>query len=199
MPIADFFIVRILDYIRKETDHDEDDIDMMRYSLQAILWEIEKTIYLALIFIILGFGWEILAAMVAVMTIRPTAGGFHSSTVWGCFFWTLFGFSLAIFVLPNIPLVNLTVVAVGLFSLVTTYIATPTRSKQMRAIADTSKDGQKKIKATAITIVWFVLLFFNQEHALAPAVLWIIFLQNLQLLIEYLKQKHEASVLIGVK
>lgn len=198
MPIADFFIVRILNYIRRETEHDEDEIDMMRYSLQAILWEIEKTIYLLIIFIVLGFGWEILAAMVSVMTIRPTAGGFHSSTVWGCFFWTLLGFSLALLVLPNIPLVNVTVVAVGLFSLVTTYIATPTRSKQMRAIADTSKDGQKKIKATAITLLWFVVLFFNQGNFLAPAVLWIIFLQNLQLLIEFLKQKHEASILEGV-
>lgn len=199
MPIADFFIVRILNYIRRETEYEEDDIDMMRYSLQAILWEIEKTIYLALIFIALGLGWEFLAAVVAVMTIRPYAGGFHSSTVWGCFFWTLFGFVLALIVLPHVPLVNMTVAAVGLFSLVTTYIATPTRSKQMQAIADTSKDGVKKIKATVATLVWFFLLFFNQGNFLAPAVLWIIFLQNLQLLIEYIKQKYNASTLEEVK
>jgi len=37
-----FFIPRLLDYLRRETEYDEDDIDMMRYSLEAILWEIEK-------------------------------------------------------------------------------------------------------------------------------------------------------------
>jgi len=38
------------------------------------------------------------------------------------------------------------------------------------------------------------VLFLNQAHFLAPAVLWIIFLQNLQLIIEYLKQRHEKKV-----
>lgn len=189
MPIADFFIVRILNSIRVETDYDEDDIDMMRYSLQAILWEIEKTVYMVIIFTLLGHHWPFFAAMFAVMTIRPNAGGFHSSTVWGCFGWTMLGFSLAIFVLPHIPLNDLTVLLVALFSLVTTFIATPVRSLQKERIADKSKDGQKKFKATAVTVIWFVVLFLNQTNFLAPAVLWIIFLQNLQLLIEYVKRK----------
>jgi len=189
MPIADFFIVRILNAIRRETEYDEDDIDMMRYSLQAILWEIEKTIYLAILFTWLGYGWHFLASIVAVMTIRPTAGGFHSSTVWGCFFWTLFGFVLAFFVLPLIPLGNMTVILVGIFSILITYIATPVRSKQMERIADTSKDTQKKYKATIITIIWFIVIFMNQDFFLTEVVMWIIFLQNVQLIIEYMRKK----------
>jgi accessory gene regulator B len=189
MPIADFFIIRILDSIRRETDYDEDDVDMMRYSLQAILWEIEKTIYLFIIFTLLSHQWQLLAAMFAVMTIRPYAGGFHSSTAWGCFWWTLFGFLLAIFALPHVPLTNLLLLIVALFSIVTTFIATPIRTLQKERIADKSKDGKKKFKATIITIIWFIILFLNQTNALAPVVVWTIFLQNFQLLIEYLKRK----------
>jgi len=189
MPISNFFIIRILARIREETEYDEDDIDMMRYSLQAILWEIEKTIYLFFIFLALSHHWHFLAGLVAIMTIRPNAGGFHSSTVWGCFFWTLFGFLLAFFVLPHIPLNSLTVFLVGIFSLVVTFVATPTRSVQMEKIADKSKDGRKKIIATVITIVWFIVLFLNQTSFLAPAVLWIIFLQNFQLIIEFMRIK----------
>jgi len=189
MPIANFFIIRILNHIRKETEYDEDDIDMMRYSLQAILWEIEKTIYLFLLFLALGFHWQFLACLVAIMTIRPTAGGFHSSTVWGCFFWTLLGFLLAFFVLPLMPFNDITVILVGLASIITTFIATPVRSKQMDKIADKSKDKQKKYKATIITILWFIVIFFKQDFFLTPFVMWIIFLQNVQLMIEFVREK----------
>ena len=188
MPIANYFIVRILNRIRIETEYDEDDVDMMRYSLEAILWEIEKTIYLLLIFILLGAPWQFLTAIVAIMTIRPTAGGFHSSTAWGCFFWTLFGLLLGIFVLPLIPLMNITVILVGAFSLLATYIATPVRSKQMESVADTSKDKQKKHRATLITVVWFIVIFFSQDFFLTEVAMWIIFLQNLQLIIEYARK-----------
>jgi len=162
---------------------------MMRYSLQAILWEIEKIIYLFLIFLALGFHWQFLACLVAIMTIRPTAGGFHSSTVWGCFFWTLLGFLLAFFILPLIPFNGVTVAFVGIASIIMTFIATPVRSKQMDRIADKSKDKQKKYKATIITIIWFVVIFFKQGFFLTQFVMWIIFLQNIQLLIEYLRIK----------
>ena len=189
MPIADFFIIRILNHIRKETEYDEDDIDMMRYSLQAILWEIEKTIYLFLLFLALGFQWHFLACLVAIMTIRPNAGGFHSSSVWGCFFWTLLGFVLALFVLPLIPFSNITIILVSIFSILITFIATPVRSKQMERIADTSKDKNKKYKATIITIAWFVLIFTQQDFFLIESVMWIIFLQNVQLIIEYTRKE----------
>ena len=192
MPIANFFIVRILDRIRMETEYDEDDVDMMRFSLQAILWEVEKTIYLLIISLIFGVHWQFFVAVAAIMTIRPTAGGFHSSTAWGCFFWTLFGLGLAIFVLPSlIPLTYITIALVGIFSLSVTFIATPVRSKQMERIADPSKDKQKKYRATIITIIWFILIFisFSQEFFLTAVALWVIFLQNVQLLIEYLRKE----------
>ena len=192
MPIANFFIVRILDRIRKETEYDEDDVDMMRFSLEAILWEVEKTIYLFLIALVLGVHWEFIAAIAAVMTIRPTAGGFHSSSVWGCFLWTLFGLALAIFVLPSlIPLTHITIALVGIFSLSVTFIATPVRSKQMERIAEKGKDKKKKYRATIITVVWFILIFifFNREFFLTGVVLWVIFLQNVQLLIEYVRKE----------
>jgi len=117
MPISNFFIKKILNRIRNETEYNEEDIDMMRYTLQAILWEVEKTAYLFIIFLIFGAHWQFLTAIVAITTIRPTAGGFHSSSAWGCFFWTLFGLILAIFVLPFIPLMTITIILVGIFTL----------------------------------------------------------------------------------
>ena len=37
MPISNIIILRILNCLRKETDHNEDEIDMVRFSLEVIL------------------------------------------------------------------------------------------------------------------------------------------------------------------
>lgn len=195
MPISNFFIVRILNYIRKETDRSEDDIDTIRFSLEAILWELEKIIYMFLVFLIFGLHWHFLATLIVLMSIRPFTGGFHSSTQWGCLFWTLSGFAVAFFVLPPIiPISDITVILVGLFSVVATLIAAPVRSLQMEEIADKSKDKHKKYQAVIITIFWFVIIFVSQSYFLAVAAMWVIFLQNLQLLIEYYRRKSISDV-----
>ena len=59
----------------------------------------------------------------------------------------------------------------------------------MDKIADKSKDKQKKYKATIITILWFSVIFFKQSFFLTQFVMWIIFLQNVQLMIEFVREK----------
>ena len=189
MIFSNFFIPKILGKIRQETDHNEENLDMIRYSLEAILGEVEKMVYLIIIFLLLGRGWHFLVAVLAIFTIRPSAGGFHSSTMWGCFLWTLSGLVAAILLLPHVPMSALLVVGVAIFSLIVTYIASPLRSKQKELIADKTKDQQKKIQVTMITLIWFVLIFLNYNHFLAPVALWVIFLQNVQLLIEYMRKR----------
>ena len=80
MPIANYYIKRILNYYRQETDYNEKEIDKLCYGLQTILWEIEKTIYLFLISLVLGFPLHFFVCAVAIQTIRPFSGGFHAST-----------------------------------------------------------------------------------------------------------------------
>ena len=193
MPISNIIIKQMLNQIRKVTEHDEDDIDMMRFSMEAVLWEIEKLSYLLLIFLALGFHLQFFAAMLAVITIRPGAGGFHASNPIGCLLWTLFGFALAIFALPLIPLNNVIIIAAGIFSIAATFVAAPIRSMQMERIADKSKDKHKKYITTVITLGWFVLIFLNQDFFLTEAVMWVIFLLNVQLLIEYGRRRKPAK------
>lgn len=193
MPIANFFIKKLLGVFRNLNHYDEEDIDVIRYGLEASFWEIEKFVYMTIIFIALGLGWDFLAATIAVMTIRPMAGGYHASTAWRCFMWTIFGFILALIVLPLIALNNAIVISVALFSLVTTFIASPFRSEQMERIAKKEKDKQKRNIATVVTAIWFIVLFINQQHFLAAPILWIIFLQNVQLLIPWYKRNFKKA------
>jgi len=189
MPISNFFIKRILKAYRNLNHYSEDDVDVIRYGLEAFLWEIEKFIYMAVIFIVLGYVWQFLACTIVVMSIRPLAGGFHASTAWRCFWWTLLGFALAILVLPLITLSNTLIILIGVFSLVVTFIASPLRSEQTEQIAKKDKDKLKKTLATIISAIWLVVLFVHQEHFLATSMIWIIFIQNLQLIITWLKRR----------
>jgi len=188
MPIANFFIARILKAYRELNYYDEDDVDVIRYGLEAFLWEIEKFIYMAVIFAVLGFWWQFVACAVVVMTVRPMAGGYHATTAWRCFWITLFGFTMAIVVLPLITLNNAFIAVLGMFSITSTLIAAPTRSEQMEAIANKDKDKLKKSIAAVVTVIWFVVLFIHQAHFLAATVIWAIFLQNLQLIITWIRR-----------
>ena len=193
MPISNFFIPRILNWFQQGTDYSDDDIDDMRYVLRAFLWELEKTLYFTIIFLLLGLGWHIAVAMFAVLTIRPLSGGFHSDSPWRCFWWTLLGFVLAIIVFPIIPMSILVFTLVAIFSIVIIFIGSPIHIEELESFVDKSKNQSKKIKATLITIIWFLILFFKLNHVLAPAVMWIIFLQAFQLGFEYLRRKFKAN------
>lgn len=184
MPIANFFIKRIIKAYRDLNHYDEDDIDVIRFALEAILWEVEKILYLAAIFIMLGYGWQFLASAVAFISIRQMTGGFHASTAWRCFGWTLFGFALAIIVLPSLIILNTAlIIFLGVSSLAVTAIAAPIYSAQMESVANRDKDKLKKSIAIILTVILFVLFIIHNEHFLVAVAAWAIFLQNLQLLI----------------
>lgn len=196
MPIANFFISKILKAYRDLNYYDEDDVDVIRFGLEASLWEIEKLVYIAVIFVVLGQWLKFLACIVAVLTIRPMTGGFHASTAWRCFWWTLFGFALAIVALPLLITLNdALIIFLGVFSIVSTAIAAPTRSEQMERIANKDNDKLKKTIAISITAIWFIVLFINQAHFLAPIVIWAIFLQNLQLIITWVMRRKKSRIL----
>ena len=199
MIFSNFIIKWFLREVTREGQHSERELDRIRYVLEVLLQESEKFIYIVGIFVMFGIFVDFniftsfLACLVALTTIRPTAGGFHSSTAWGCFCWTLLILVLAIFVLPIIPISNIVILIVGVLSVSTTFIASPFRSEQMERRADKSKDKQKKFVATIVALIWVGVLFIYQEHFLAPSVLWIIFLQNFLLLIEWLRRRKKNA------
>lgn len=189
MPISNFFIKVILNQIRSLERYEEDDIDMMRYSLQTILWEIEKVIIIFLVFILTGHQTYFWYTLIVLMSIRVFAGGYHSRTALSCLFISFGVFFLAIIVLPKIPLNSMFILILSVFSLLVTFGVAPIRSIQKKAIQRKKNDMSKKIIAFIITLFWLILLFINQTNKYAFPVLWIIVLQNSQLLFEYIRRK----------
>ena len=182
MPISNFIIKRLLTSIRGLDHYSEEDIDVARYGFEAVFWEIEKNIYFFLIFLLLGYPLEWLFSLAVITTVRPFAGGAHVKSVWGCFFITLLSFIAPVFIFPVlIPTYSLSILLVGLFSLLMLILVAPLIPKERRKLVDASKNPYKKMIAIFITLIWFVLIFIYQHHHLASLAMWTLFLQNVQL------------------
>jgi len=187
MPVSNLFIKNILNRIRLLNRYEEEDIDMIRYSLEAILWEVEKIIILVLVFALMGYLDYFLFTCLVVIPIRILAGGYHSQTAIGCLSITFIGFFLAIIVMPKLPLTSGWIIALAVFSLSVTLIAAPMYPLERAALIKTDNNGKKKVLALVITALW--LIFIYHGHPYAYPALAIIVLQNVQLLFEYLKRR----------
>lgn len=75
----------ILNKMKKEMpDITKEKEEVITYGLQLILGEIPKTLLLFAVSILLGFGWYMLFAYIAIMPYRTVSGGFHLHTHLGC-------------------------------------------------------------------------------------------------------------------
>jgi len=189
MPVSNLFIKNILNHIRLLNRYEEDDIDVIRYSLEAIMWEVEKIIILVLVFALMGYLDYFLITFLVVIPIRVLAGGYHSQTAISCLSITFMGFFLAIIVMPKLPLTPGWIIALAAFSLVVTLIAAPMYPLERAALIKTDNNGKKKVFVLVITALWLLLIFIYHGHPYAYPALAIIVLQNVQLLFEYLKRR----------
>ena len=188
MPISNLIIPSILKKIRALNLYSEDDVDMMRNSLQAILWETEKMIILFIIFTLMGQYDYFLVTLAVLVSIRVNAGGYHSGTALNCLIFTFIMFYLSIIILPQFPLNTIGIWLISVFSLFATLLAAPVKSSERKDIIKT-KDSTSKILSLVITLFWLTLVYIFQDHSYTDSVLWIIFLQNVQLLFEYFRRR----------
>lgn len=75
----------IVEKIRKKLpDIDDEKAEVILYGIQLIIGEIPKIFLLFVLSFILGIGWYVLFAFIAIMPYRATTGGFHLKSHLGC-------------------------------------------------------------------------------------------------------------------
>jgi len=194
MPLTGLFIFMLTRNLRRSENISEDELEVVEYYYMARLGEIEKFIWITIIFTFISSSYLpiFFATALALLSIRIPSGGFHSSSTWGCFAWTLSGFLLTILILPSLSVNIFAILIIAAFSIIICYIASPIRSAEREAFIDKSKDKKLKYFATIMTILWFIVIF-TLNNPFTTTIMWIIFLQNVQLLIEYYKRKLQTK------
>ena len=87
--MKEMMINRIVSYFEKHMNLNEDQREDMAYSIEAIGFEILKSLIIFLIFILLGKGHIFLPVFIFLIMIRMINGGFHLSSQMRCFLFSL--------------------------------------------------------------------------------------------------------------
>lgn len=82
-------INKIISYFEKDMNLDENQREDMAYSIEAIGFEVLKSLIIFLIFIFLGKGHIFLPVFIFLIMIRMINGGFHLSSQMRCFLFSL--------------------------------------------------------------------------------------------------------------
>ncbi len=89
----------ILNKMRKKMpDITDENAEIILYGLQLIIGELPKTILLFVIGFLIGMGWYMIFAFIAIMPYRAVSGGFHLHTHIGCILSTVVFFYGDIFI-----------------------------------------------------------------------------------------------------
>ena len=89
----------ILNKMRKKMpDITDENAEIILYGLQLIIGEMPKTILLFVIGFLIGMGWYMIFAFIAIMPYRAVSGGFHLHTHLGCILSTVVFFYGDIFI-----------------------------------------------------------------------------------------------------
>lgn len=194
MLISNYLIKHFLHRVKQLNIYSKDDIYEIQYSLQSILYEIEKILLLFIIYLLLNQVDYFLITLIVFLSIRINAGGYHSTSSLWCTIYTFIAFAMAINIMPNfnIPL-TIKFLCAG-FSILISLMLAPMISEQKKEIYS-NNIITKKIMILFITILWLgIFLYLNNLYTVP--VLGIITLQNSQLLFEYLRRRgirHEIN------
>ena len=84
--ICDFIIKKMR---KKMPDITDEKAEIIYYGLQLLIGEMPKMFLLFGVSFLLGIGWYMVFAYIAIIPYRAVSGGFHLHTHLGCMLWTL--------------------------------------------------------------------------------------------------------------
>lgn len=191
MLISNFITRIILNRFRRLNHFEESDIDVIRYSLESVLWEVEKTVLLFIAFAIIGYYSIFLITLIAMISIRTFAGGYHSESSLVCLIISYAGFFLSIFILPKLNLSDFSILVLSIFSLVVSLCLAPMGSLERQSMQKAEKHGFVKGLVIVVTLCWLIFIYLNRNQSYVIPILWIIVLQNIQLVFEYIRRERK--------
>lgn len=179
----------ILRRMKVEENFSGDEGEIIRYMLVTSISETEKILLLFLIFFVLGQAKLFFWICLATLFTHPFTGGLHRETFWGCFFQSLLFFIEVTVFGHFIKLSVFAIPVIFLFSLVVYFLYVPTASEKRGEYGKESRKRIRKIAIAGMSIVSIMSFFFS---AYRPFFLWVLILEDLELLLlNILKKKEE--------
>ncbi len=174
---------KLTSYIENNSDiKNNDDLEKINYSLQAILNETFKILVLTILFLLLGKINCFFFSMIILFSIRIFSGGYHADTTIKCLLWTTLFFLITSLIAPILPKLNILIYnTISLLSVMIIYIRTPYPNSK-RPVKSKKRRWYFKLVSTFFVTLWItILLFFTNDIGYLNCGFITILLQILQL------------------
>ena len=147
----------------KMPDITDEKAEIILYGLQLIIGEIPKMFILFGLSFLLGFGWYMVFAYIAVMPYRATSGGFHLHTHLGCILSTIIFFYVNILISKFLVLDNIQkYILIGLslvFGILMISMYAPADTEEVPIISKKERKAKKILSYVMLTLTLVVALF----------------------------------------
>ena len=147
----------------KMPDITDEKAEIILYGLQLIIGEIPKMFILFGLSFLLGFGWYMVFAYIAVMPYRATSGGFHLHTHLGCILSTIIFFYGNILISKFLVLDNIQkYILIGLsliFGMLMISMYAPADTEEVPIISKKERKTKKILSYVMLTLTLVVALF----------------------------------------
>lgn len=165
-------IDKICEFILKRMKKEMPDItkekeEVITYGLQLILGEIPKMLLLFGISFLLGFGWYMLFAYIAIMPYRTVSGGFHLHTHLGCIIGSIVFYYGTVLISKFLTLDNLQkYILVGLsfvFGILMISMYAPADTENLPIISKKERKLKKILSYIILTITLVAAIFIKDS------------------------------------
>ena len=165
-------IDKICEFILKRMKKEMPDItkekeEVITYGLQLILGEIPKMLLLFGISFLLGFGWYMVFAYIAIMPYRTVSGGFHLHTHLGCIIGSSVFYYGIIIISKFLILDNLQkYILIGLsfiFGILMISMYAPADTENLPIISKKERKTKKILSYIILTITLMVAIFIKDN------------------------------------
>ncbi len=172
----------IVDKMRKKVPMDDEKEEVILYGIQLIVGEIPKIFLLFILSFILGIGWYVLFAFIALMPYKGVSGGFHLKSHLGCIIGTcLFYYGnvyLSKFIVMDTVTKYIVTAVVFLFGIAMVTLYAPADTENLPIL--TKKERRiKKTLSYIFLVLTLVAAIFIQERVLSNILIIGVFIQSL--------------------
>ena len=165
--ICDFIIKKMR---KKMPDITDEKAEIIYYGLQLLIGEMPKMFLLFGVSFLLGIGWYMVFAYIAIIPYRAVSGGFHLHTHLGCIIGTIIFYYGNIIISKFLFLDNIQkYILVGLsliFGILMISIYAPADTEDLPIISKKERKT-KKILSYVMLIITLVLALVIQERVLS--------------------------------
>lgn len=172
----------ILKKIRKKVPMDDERAEIILYGIQMIVGEIPKILLLFFLGFVLGIGWYVLFAFVALMPYKGSSGGFHLKSHLGCILGTSLFYYGNVYLSKFLVLDNVTKYIVTfvilIFGLAMVTLYAPADTENLPILSQKERKT-KKILSYIFLILTLVVAIFIQDSVLSNILIIGTFLQSL--------------------